>query len=333
MPWAGDDRQLLSVGPVRLRHRPVPPTGPPAGVVVEVVPSAAVTALAVPASRGGPAHGAERTFVGLAGTSPSWRSTCAALRGAAAAGVPTLVVGEPGVGKTAAVVSAHRERHPAGRCVLVDARDDGAVEAVRTERLGADTAVVVRHGEALGSPAVLADLVEAGAPWVVALVSGTEADPALPEVLGAPVLVEPLRRRAEDVAVLVPVLLERFAANGGPSASSRRPRVSAAAGQLLGGGLWPGNVAELETVLRGALAASRAAGRAGEIELEDLPPELGVHGTRRRLSPLEAAERDLIVTALIEAHGNRVHAAKALGMGRATLYRRLRAFGITEVGR
>jgi transcriptional regulator of acetoin/glycerol metabolism len=58
-----------------------------------------------------------------------------------------------------------------------------------------------------------------------------------------------------------------------------------------------------------------------------------VHGTRRRLTPLETAERDLIVGALIEARGNRVKAASALGMGRATLYRRLRAFGLTDVGR
>ncbi len=39
------------------------------------------------------------------------------------------------------------------------------------------------------------------------------------------------------------------------------------------------------------------------------------------------------MSALVEANGNRSQAAAVLGIGRATLYRRLRAFGITDVGR
>jgi transcriptional regulator of acetoin/glycerol metabolism len=345
LPLAADDRLLLSTGPVRLRHRPVPAVGHPVGVVVEIVPSAATTRLAAAASRmvgwsgpGSSGGSVERTFSGLAGTSASWRSTCGALRAAAARATPTLVIGESGVGKAAAAAAAHRERHPAGRCVVLDARHDdvaAAVGAAGEGPVGQSTSVVVRHLEAWADDALptdgvaaLTDLVATGGPWVVGLVTGTEppqGPPALRslvESLGAPIAVEPLRRRSEDVAVLVPALLERLA-------PSRRVRVGPAAGQLLGGGLWPGNVEQLADVLRGVLAATTGS----DIEPDDLPPELGVHGTRRRLSPLEAAERDLIVSALIEANGNRVHAAKALGMGRATLYRRLRAFGITEVGR
>ncbi|WP_433030573.1 helix-turn-helix domain-containing protein [Actinomycetospora sp. CA-053990] len=82
-------------------------------------------------------------------------------------------------------------------------------------------------------------------------------------------------------------------------------------------------------MLRRALAARPA----GDITPADLPGEFAVSGTRRRLTPLEAAERDLIVSALVEANGNRSQAAAVLGIGRATLYRRLRAFGITDVGR
>lgn len=344
MPLVADDRLLLSAGPVRLRHRPVPATGHPAGVVVEVVTSAATTRLAMPAPPRavGGSGTAERTLHGLAGTSASWRATCRALRAAAARSAPTLVTGECGVGKTSAVLAAHRERHPAGHCVVLDARRDdvaGAVGTVLGEPVGPSTAVVVRHLEALGdgagegdggAVAALAALLGAGGPWIVGLVTGAEQQPvpdrpalrALLDSFGAPVVLEPLRRRSVDVAALVTVLLERIA-------PSRRVRVSPAAVQLLGGGLWPGNVEQLADVLRGVLADTTG----GEIEADDLPPELGVHGTRRRLSPLEAAERDLIVSALIEARGNRVHAARSLGMGRATLYRRLRAFGITEVGR
>jgi sigma-54 dependent transcriptional regulator, acetoin dehydrogenase operon transcriptional activator AcoR len=53
----------------------------------------------------------------------------------------------------------------------------------------------------------------------------------------------------------------------------------------------------------------------------------------RKLSRLETAERDEIVSALLEADGNRVRAAAALGIGRATLYRRMNTFGIEFVGK
>lgn len=368
-PLVADDRILLSIGPARLRCRPVPASGHPAGVVVEVVPGTATTRLAVPSTSGPPtlveqpasgvpavlsapslsamsalttARTAERTFAGLAGTSASWRASCAVLRHAVASRRPTLVVGEPGVGKAALVVAAHRERHPTGHCVELDARRADVAEAIETvlaDPGGADSAVVVRHLEALGSCSGGADgpdafdlslltaLLELDGPWVVGLVSGAEVPPgpvgrALLDAVGAPVVVEPLRHRPQDVDVIVPALVDRLA-------GARRVRISPASTRLLAGGLWPGNVTQITDVLRAVLATKPG----GEVEPEDLPPEVGVHGTRRRLSPIEAAERDLIVAALIEARGNRVHAAKALGMGRATLYRRLRAFGITEVGR
>jgi transcriptional regulator of acetoin/glycerol metabolism len=46
------------------------------------------------------------------------------------------------------------------------------------------------------------------------------------------------------------------------------------------------------------------------------------------LSTLEAMERDAIVASLADAHGNKVAAARSLGMSRATMYRRIHEFGI-----
>jgi transcriptional regulator of acetoin/glycerol metabolism len=46
------------------------------------------------------------------------------------------------------------------------------------------------------------------------------------------------------------------------------------------------------------------------------------------LSAIESGERDLIVTALNEAEGNRMQAAQALGIARSSLYRKLKSFGI-----
>ena len=97
---------------------------------------------------------------------------------------------------------------------------------------------------------------------------------------------------------------------------------------MLTGARWPGNVTELAEAVRTALAARPT----GDIEPHDLPRDLAGRA-RRRLSPLEALERDCIVSALEEAGGNRSRAAEALGIGRATLYRRLRAFGLQDVGR
>jgi transcriptional regulator of acetoin/glycerol metabolism len=286
----------------------------------------------------------ERPLPGLAGASRSWRSAAAALRAAAGSARSTVVVGEPGTGKTAAVRAVHGELRPGARWITVDGSDrDAAVvlagyaaEASTTRTPGTpggprSATVVVRHTEALddAGTGALAALLREVPPswWVVGLVSAERApeEGAVGRVLAGfarSVVIEPLRRRPDDVPLLATALLARLA-------PSRRARCTPETTALLAGARWPGNVTQLADVLRRALAARPA----GDVEPGDLPVELVVHGTRRRLTPLETAERDLIVSALLEAGGNRSAAAAALGMGRATLYRRLRAFGITDVGR
>ena len=82
----------------------------------------------------------------------------------------------------------------------------------------------------------------------------------------------------------------------------------------------------LEEALRSGLAKKPV----GVIEATDLPGYC--HTTARRdLSPLEEADRDAVIAALREAGGNRVQAAKALGLARSSLYRRLKEYGITTV--
>jgi sigma-54 dependent transcriptional regulator, acetoin dehydrogenase operon transcriptional activator AcoR len=334
-----EDRVLLADGPVRLLFTPAP-AHRPAGVVVEVVPSKSTLRLAGagggggPRAYSGPPPAPARPLAGLAGTSRSWRTTSAVLRAAAGAVRSTVVLGETGVGKAAAVRAAHREVRPAARHVVIDAETQEAADelAALPGALGGEAAtVVVRRVEALdaaGAAALGALLDTVGANvWVTALVTGAEVGRgrAVHDVLGrfsGSLTIEPLRRRPEDVGGVVEALLARLA-------PGRRVRCTPEAMALLGGARWPGNAAQVEDVLRRALVARPA----GDLEAGDLPAEVAVHGTRRRLTPLETAERDLIVGALIEARGNRVKAAVALGMGRATLYRRLRAFGLTDVGR
>jgi transcriptional regulator of acetoin/glycerol metabolism len=50
--------------------------------------------------------------------------------------------------------------------------------------------------------------------------------------------------------------------------------------------------------------------------------------SRRLLSPLESMERDAIVQGLLAYQGNKVKTAASLGMSRATIYRKIREYGI-----
>ena len=86
---------------------------------------------------------------------------------------------------------------------------------------------------------------------------------------------------------------------------------------------WPGNVEQLCETLRKIVAHRRT----GVIELADLPAD-ALATARRVLSPLESIERDAIVSALLDHDGNKVGAARALGMSRATIYRRIHEYGI-----
>jgi sigma-54 dependent transcriptional regulator, acetoin dehydrogenase operon transcriptional activator AcoR len=86
---------------------------------------------------------------------------------------------------------------------------------------------------------------------------------------------------------------------------------------------WPGNLAELRTTV--VALARRAAG--GTVEADDLPDELRT--PRRPLGLMEHAEREAVVQALRAGGGNRSRAAQALGIGRNTLYRKMREFGIS----
>ncbi len=87
---------------------------------------------------------------------------------------------------------------------------------------------------------------------------------------------------------------------------------------------WPGNVRELDHVVR-RCAAHRSA---GDVLISDLPPEYRSGPERTRMSPWERADHDVIVAALERNGGNKVRAAKDLGISRGTLYNRIRTLRI-----
>jgi sigma-54 dependent transcriptional regulator, acetoin dehydrogenase operon transcriptional activator AcoR len=93
--------------------------------------------------------------------------------------------------------------------------------------------------------------------------------------------------------------------------------------QLLQRSSWPGNTEQLWQVLKQVVHHKRSA----TIYPGDLPPECWAV-SRRLLSLLESMERDAIVQALLDSHGNKVKTGESLGMSRATIYRKIHEYGI-----
>ena len=87
---------------------------------------------------------------------------------------------------------------------------------------------------------------------------------------------------------------------------------------------WPGNVRELENALERAVALARS----DRIDVDDLPAEVGAAPptiqTVDEVRTLAEVERDYIGAALRASGGNRAKAAERLGIGAATLYRKLK---------
>jgi DNA-binding NtrC family response regulator len=137
--------------------------------------------------------------------------------------------------------------------------------------------------------------------------------------------VPPLRERRDDVLPLARVLLADAALRMKRKISGLAP---GAADQLLRHA-WPGNVRELENAMERAVALARGS----RVELEDLPEEIrhafprpvASHGTVR---PLDEIEKDYILAALEVNGGNQTHTAAQLRIGAATLYRKLKSYGL-----
>ena len=131
----------------------------------------------------------------------------------------------------------------------------------------------------------------------------------------------PLRERREDLSLLVRHVLREQRAITGRAVEA----VSDEAMQALLAYDWPGNVRELKNAIGYAVIHCRGTA----IELEDLPPEVLERPLPAAAAPdLPADERERIVAALARTGGERKAAAALLGVGRATLYRKLTQYGL-----
>ena len=294
------------------------------GVVHVKLGASPSAALEVPTPR------APMSLPGLVGSGAAWRRACRDAEGCYERGEWMTLEGESGVGKLALVRAVHQRRSPAAGFHVLDAAaatGDWAAQ-VRGELLDDTGMLVIRHVDALSARQVralagaLQEAKAAGKEETLRVAvtldrSQARADlTALLRLFPGTVQVPPLRYHNEDLRELVPFFLGKLSQQG-------RVTCSAAAMQLLLRHTWPGNAAQLWQVLKQVVQRRRA----GAIGPADLPPECWTV-SRRVLSPLESIERDAIVQSLLDNGGNKIRAARALGMSRATIYRRIHEYGI-----
>jgi len=143
-----------------------------------------------------------------------------------------------------------------------------------------------------------------------------------------PLVVPPLRERRADIPLLVAHTIERLRDRAPAGANLA---CSSFAIRLMRSYDWPGNVRELMSVVERAAVDAGF----GRIEAQHLPPELrrgADAGSDARYRATRSAddERDAIVAALEQTDGAIARAAELLGMGRTTLWRKLKQYGLTS---
>ncbi|MEF9426043.1 MAG: sigma-54 dependent transcriptional regulator [Candidatus Mariimomonas ferrooxydans] len=137
--------------------------------------------------------------------------------------------------------------------------------------------------------------------------------------------VPPLRERKEDIPLIVDYQLKRFT----EIHNKRVNGISAEAMDVINSYDWPGNIRELMNCLESDIVMTTGNG----IDVESLPSFLFVkkdnQQTKENLSKnLFEIEKETILDVLNKAGGNKVKAAKELGIGLRTLYRKLEQYGL-----
>ncbi len=268
---------------------------------------------------------------GLVGGGALWLRGCRQVETIYDSGEWLALEGEPGVGKLTLVRAVHQRRNPAERFYVLDAAeatDTDWLLRARRELLDGEGSLLIRHVDVLNARqlnALTSALQEARTSsrqddlWVAVTLDRRRAHSDLTRLLRffpSTVELPPLRHHIEDLHVLVPFFVAKLGQHG-------RLTCSPEAMQLLLRSKWPGNTEQLWQVLKRVMQKRRT----GSIQPADLPPECWTV-SRRLLSPLESMERDAIVQGLLDYQGNKVKAAKSLGMSRATIYRKIHEYGI-----
>jgi DNA-binding NtrC family response regulator len=132
----------------------------------------------------------------------------------------------------------------------------------------------------------------------------------------------PLRERREDILPLANAFLKRYAAQANRDIGGFSPE----AAERLRTFDWPGNVRQLQNeVQRAVLLSEGKMVEAADLSITSAPSE---STSDTSFTLLEGVERNTIVQMLKETGGNKLETAKRLGIGRQTLYNKIKAYGI-----
>lgn len=297
---------------------------------------------------------------GLVGRAPAFKAALASLQRAAPAQIPVLLQGESGSGKELFARAVHMGSPRAnGPLVVVDCTglteslfeselfgyEKGAFTGANQRKIGlaeaahGGTLFLDEIGEVpLAMQVKLLRLIESGSfrpvgslrtvhsdfrlvsathkPLKQMVAQGTFREDLYYRISGFPIRLPALRERIEDLPLLAQSLLQRMA--GKPT-----PSLSEDALQQLGLHPFPGNIRELRNILERA----RLFADDGLIRPEHLPEDIGPAGAitkgGRRKNLGELAQ------ALEQFKGSRSELASHLGMSERTLYRRLKALGLS----
>lgn len=260
------------------------------------------------------------------------RSTSSSIRKPVPAPAKTtrsvLITGEPGTGRTSEARARAGVDDPVVLHAAAALREEPRDWATRFADLVAQprTAVVLDDvhllpesllplvGEALDNPG--------SARLLLTSVPSDAMSPAVAAIAARcaeTVTLAPLRERLDDLPAIAAAMLR-------DEYPDRKPHFTGTALAALRTHPWPGNLHELRAVLR---EVSRLP-YTGVIDLAQLPPACRGSSRTRQLGGRELAERNAIVTALRASEGNKLRAARELGISRTTLYRRMQALGVTD---
>jgi PAS domain S-box-containing protein len=304
-------------------------------------------------------------FMGIVGRSPAMLRVREQIKNAARSEAPAIILGESGTGKELVAAAIHalsrRSQGPflkvncaalnehlleselfghrkgsftgamrdrqgrfeaaSGGTIFLDEIGDmpGAMQAKLLRVLEARE--IERVGENVPVP-IDVRLVSATNRGLEELVkSGAFREDLLYRVNVIPIALPPLRERTDDI----PLLVAHFLARIGAANDRAGLRVTSAALERMQASRWPGNVRQLINALEYGVITSRGE----EIDVPDLPTSIaadpgGPPPVRCRSAPTPEAIR----TALADAGGSRTAAARALGISRVTLWKRMKESGL-----
>ena len=138
--------------------------------------------------------------------------------------------------------------------------------------------------------------------------------------------IPPLRERRQDIPLLIGYFLDRISRESG-----RARTLSDSAIKSMLAYDWPGNVRELENCVERACALSSGP----VIQVTDLPSSLSGNGSHApvngdgsaKIIPISELEKKTILNTISQLNGDKLLAARLLGIGKTTLYRKLKEYG------